>query len=205
MTDTVGTNPTGDILAGVGGGLSILGSLYEGIGKSQQHKAQARMIENQIKESYTRSKQNIDLISKQHLQVLGRQQVATASQGKVGGRGSNYLLLEDTMTKMGDEIRNYSRDVAWQMYDMRYQAEGQKTMAKNAMTTAMIDSLNTAIKTANTLIENPDKPQEEKPVDPTLLAQEQMKFKQYRDTHTMSDKDFNIFKKNQTTIHKRKK
>ena len=162
------------------------------------------MIERQIGESYVRAKQNIDLIGKQHSQVLARQQVATASQGKVGGRGSNYLLLEDTMNKMGQEMNTYSRDVAWQMYDMRYQSETQKAAAKNAMTAALIESLGTAVKTANTLIENPDKPQEKEDVESTLTSKI-LALKKFKDDHKMSDKDFNLFIKGQEAVYKRKK
>jgi len=197
MTDATTSPVSPELLSGMSGGLSILGSMYGGIVKSQEAKAQARMIENKMKETKFRAMQNINLISRQHQTILGRQKAVAASQGKVGGRGSNYLLLEDTMSKMGEVMSDYTRDVAWQMYDMKYQSEMSKMQAKNAMTAALINSMSTVASTAYDIIKNPNKPGTATEVDENENPTGEVNYGKVSDDRYLSPALRDIYKKGQ--------
>ena len=103
---------------------------------------QVRQMEKAMAETKLRATKNMNVLEESAKQNVARQQVARATQGKVSGVGSDYLLYNDTIDKMAADVTNMAHEVGYELHSQRFGLEQTKTAADNAMKLAVTKALN---------------------------------------------------------------
>lgn len=134
---------------GIGGWMQAAKTI-EGIpgmiakGKMEKYalKMQVRQMEKAMAETKLRASKNMSIMEESAKQNVARQQVARASQGKISGVGSDYLLYNDTIDKMAQDVTNMAHEVGYELHNQRFGIEQTKTAADNAMKLAVTKAIN---------------------------------------------------------------
>jgi hypothetical protein len=154
MTDTAK-----DIAHAGGVGGSIIGNLAQGVTEKRKLEFQMRQMEKAMAETKSRALRSYAIMEESAKQTIGEQQVARATQGKIGGAGNSYLALNDTVDKMAQQMRDSVTEVGYELHNKRYEIETTRSASKNAMYSAIAKSINILDKGAGDYFKNKNKPQ----------------------------------------------